>query len=339
VILAVGKEVSIQNSAGFTTYTIGKDIILGLHVTEGDLIMTGRGTSVEIRLDPSGSLLKIAENTTLRLKNLGSTGTDIEVVYGRIRAKVSAIMGQDTFRIQGQSAVAAVRGTDLGYDVLVQPEISAEPIASVFCFEGLVAVSALLDANDSPVELEANQTLVVLNSRTLVAADSLPGKRIDGGTLVFLVDNSIPEIISDFWELSPFNKNPDLKLANPEPEIVPEPQKPVAETPQVQVPLAKEPDPGNAADQFAPLLAFSALDVLPKKQYVYGTDDLKTAGIITVASGLVVSIISAVVGTYGQEIFQISQSDAASTGTVGIVSGLSITGIGTFLYLFGIIDH
>ena len=57
----------------------------------------------------------------------------------RVRARVSRLTGNQTFRIRGTTSVAGVRGTDFGFDQVLEPS-GAALLNRVYCFEGEVEV-------------------------------------------------------------------------------------------------------------------------------------------------------------------------------------------------------
>ena len=144
IIFADGDEISIYRANALKSYAVSTGNVMGMQLEPGDLIQTGPGTMVEIQLLPSQSVLKVAENTSFRLTGINSpTGNTIDVIYGRIHAKVDPLFGKSGFFIRGKTAVAAVRGTEFGYDVVAVPGIGQEPSSQIYTFDGTVSVYAL----------------------------------------------------------------------------------------------------------------------------------------------------------------------------------------------------
>jgi hypothetical protein len=110
----------------------------------GDIIDTGRGTVVIAMGD--GSQVTIYPNSRVRLKDFSSAGSWrdlLDVVVGRIRARIKHGKRPNPYRVYSPIASIAVRGTDF----LVIVESNGE--TRVFVFEGLVEVSSLINPQQS----------------------------------------------------------------------------------------------------------------------------------------------------------------------------------------------
>ncbi len=148
IVFAVGQEFSIISTGSTRSYNPSAPSALGLRVQEGDLIQTSADTFLEIQLIPSGSVLKLAENTSFILRAMGGSGEEnaFKLVYGRVRAKVNKLSGTESFSIRSGQTIAGVRGTDFGFDATVTPQGTTEgqqqwrPDVTVYCFSGEVAV-------------------------------------------------------------------------------------------------------------------------------------------------------------------------------------------------------
>lgn len=118
---------------------------IGLNLLEGDQVQTGRGVFLEIRLAAGGAVIKLADNTTFILERIAGGSASLQLVYGRIRAKVEKLAGTDSFSVRSSMAVAGVRGTDFGMDVIMS-KVSSQPanLTKTYVFEGAVQVTALV---------------------------------------------------------------------------------------------------------------------------------------------------------------------------------------------------
>ncbi|MFW6250557.1 MAG: FecR domain-containing protein, partial [Alkalispirochaetaceae bacterium] len=117
VIYAEGYDMTIFRNEELLTYDVLRDNVIGMPLLPGDLIQTDPETFVELQVMPSRTVIKVAENTTFRIEEIGGAGGgSFDLAYGRLRAKVDRIAGNEEFQIRGRSAVAGVRGTDFGYD-------------------------------------------------------------------------------------------------------------------------------------------------------------------------------------------------------------------------------
>ena len=147
IIYAEGRDVTVQRDGARVSYDAGIGEALGVPLFAGDTVETDNETFVEIQLLPSRGVLKVAENTVFVIDGLAQNGeTALSVVYGRLRARVSQLVGSQTFQVRGNSAVAGVRGTDFGFDQVLEPR-SVGLVNNVYCFEGEVEVTQLVPAS------------------------------------------------------------------------------------------------------------------------------------------------------------------------------------------------
>lgn len=104
----------------FITSSDGEDLFpeYGMELLPGDSIETTTSVA-EIRLDPNGSLIKLATNTNFTIDTLqdrgGAEANTFSLVAGKLRA-IAARSGTEAYQIKTQTAVAGVRGTTLGLE-------------------------------------------------------------------------------------------------------------------------------------------------------------------------------------------------------------------------------
>jgi hypothetical protein len=91
------------------------EVYLGMIVPAGSTVATG-ATTAEIQLEPTGSLLKVAAETTMTVDTLqkGTTGSNnITVKKGKIRGVIARLTGQsDNYNFYSRNTVCGIRGTD-----------------------------------------------------------------------------------------------------------------------------------------------------------------------------------------------------------------------------------
>jgi hypothetical protein len=140
VIYADGDEFSVYRDGTLHSYQLSYESIIGLPLYRGDMVQTADNTFVEIQLLPASNILKVAENTTFKLSDLQAGGSGaFDVTYGRVRAKVRDLSRNQSFQLRGRTAIAGVRGTDFGYDIVAGADGGVE--TSVYCLEGSVEVT------------------------------------------------------------------------------------------------------------------------------------------------------------------------------------------------------
>jgi len=100
----------------------GKTLVAqeGMVVPPGTTIRT-KDTTAELRLEPNGSVLKIARNTVFRIQALqniqGASSSDFVVLGGKIRMIAAKVAGlASAYNVITPMAQAAVRGTDFAVE-------------------------------------------------------------------------------------------------------------------------------------------------------------------------------------------------------------------------------
>jgi hypothetical protein len=96
---------------------LGAGIFEGDEVPVGATLATGASTSVELKLKPNGTIIRIAKSTTFKVAALASPAgkkNAFALVAGKVRA-VAAKGGE--YEMTSQSAACAVRGTDFAFSV------------------------------------------------------------------------------------------------------------------------------------------------------------------------------------------------------------------------------
>jgi len=183
VVIRQGKRVAFKDS-------------IGLELFQGDQVQTGKAVFVEMRLYGGGAVLKLAENTTFILERLVDGQTSLQLVYGRIRAKVEKLAGTDSFSVRSTQATAGVRGTDFGLDVVTSRTASSATTTKAYCFEGSVEVIAYVRSDVLAAEaLEPIPKAFIIAAGEMVQVDGETGKteasksKVDQSIREFWVDN------------------------------------------------------------------------------------------------------------------------------------------------------
>lgn len=230
IIYAEGYDLSIHRNGELSTFDVLVDNVVGMPLLAGDLVQTDADTFVEIQVMPSRTVVKVAENTTFEIERLGgSGGGTFNMTYGRLRARVERVAQQDPFEVRGFSAVASVRGTDFGFDSVVERESASELRTRVYVFEGEVDVSDRppegLPEEVQTVRVAANQ---MVNVTTEIpefirpspedpdvppTVEAVPGDErpepvpVPVRRVVFRQEEIEPEI-QEFWQRETFREEP-----------------------------------------------------------------------------------------------------------------------------------
>ncbi len=217
LVLAVAGAWAQGTVAATIEFSSGDDIVvirsgkrlpfkdpIGLELFQGDQLQTGKGIFVEMRLGTGNTILKLAENTTFVLERLEGGQTSLQLVYGRMRAKVEKLTGADSFSVYSTQAVAGVRGTDFGLDVIAsRSTVAAATMTRAYCFEGSVEVVALVrSAAQAAESLEAIPKSFIISAGEMVRIEGVPGK-------MDAVKQAVEESIRSFWMANDYEAEED----------------------------------------------------------------------------------------------------------------------------------
>ncbi|MBN2874264.1 MAG: FecR domain-containing protein [Spirochaetales bacterium] len=230
--LAVQGLVAQDKAAAMIEFSSGEDIVviragrrlptsdpIGLELYQGDQIQTGRGVFVELRVLAGSSLIKLAENTTFVLERLSDGETSLRLVYGRIRAKVTKLAGSDTFTVASAQAIAGVRGTDFGVDVVATKAMSVGATTTrAYCFEGAVEVTAFVQPGSLADEgLEPIPRAYIVNAGEML--------KVEGDARnAEATKESLDDAIREYWKANDYvedieaDETPSVAATPTEPE-------------------------------------------------------------------------------------------------------------------------
>jgi hypothetical protein len=134
----------------------------GITLQNADMIQTGPGNYVEVQLDPSGAIIKLAENTSVVFNDLGTSSrpASLSFLYGRMR-----IVNPDTKGMvnvhAGNAAVEISRG-DMALDFAVIPgSANRQPQLQVSTFSGAgQVVSSVASPGAAKIPLYEYETVI-----------------------------------------------------------------------------------------------------------------------------------------------------------------------------------
>jgi hypothetical protein len=363
IIYADGDEISVSRSSSLKSYAVGTGGAIGVQLEAGDLVQTGPGTTAEIQLLPSQTVIKLGENTSFRLTGLNTSGgTTIDLIYGRLRAKVDTALGGNGFSVRGKTAVAAVRGTDFGYDVVSVPGIGQEPGSQIYCFDGKMDVLPL-----QPEDWAAGQANKVFDTSAIASRKSFPlvagqmvtvydtpddksraaiGKAAGKdtlsteGTRSVVTSASIKPAIRQYWTATPNLGRPytedelqskfyGLKKASSD----------QASTPAASSSPAPQKDqnapPASVADSIQPLGMTKPIPNLSPNQYVLVDSPLKLGGIIMGSVGMVGNLAGLALYNFGNDL-GLSKTDGQMAGLVTVSATGVVLFSGILCYIIGL---
>jgi hypothetical protein len=228
----------------------GSEVIAAkkLDLSPQDLIQTGPGVFLEIQLLPSGTLIKVSENTTFVFNGYDSSGhfADLGLLYGRIRLVSGTGRGNKTSVVRSANISIRIEEGDVGIDYVMEPLSYGrggmpKPMLRLYDFSGRAEVFPF-PSGGSPVQAREIQSIVVREKESLFLEVASP--------MVFAERKALTKDIIDFWEYHAFSGIPPLAVSSVAlPGISGETA--VTHVP-VEVPEAAAPDnPFIPRDQFA----------------------------------------------------------------------------------------
>lgn len=223
IAYAEGKSFMLVRDGKTSTFSVDSAGVFGMELRQGDILQTASSTFLEIYVTSIKTSIQVAENTSFKCDS-DKTGEQVtgELYYGRVRAKVTKLVGASSFRITTPTLVAGVRGTDFGCDVIAvrSAKSTSTPILNrVFCFEGSVAVVSADTAPDSgktaaktapvePVVITKNEMIEnVVSSDASAQADTVQAGAAQAAPALVvtpLVKSAISDEVSSFWLSRPF---------------------------------------------------------------------------------------------------------------------------------------
>ena len=159
LILGVKENLNAQNGA-WIYYAMGSDFALNMHgeykvfpvtatgvaLERTGIVNTGPGTLLEMQLLPSGTVIKLSDNTSLIYNGTDPTGRfeDLGLLYGRIRI-VTGSAANPTGSIVVRCGGVSIRlnAGDFGFDYLVEPNDRSpnpRPFFNFYAFRGSAEV-------------------------------------------------------------------------------------------------------------------------------------------------------------------------------------------------------
>ena len=279
IIYAEGEVVSVIRDLRRSEYDAFTGELLGFAVYPGDIIQTDPNTYVEIQLLPSRSVIKVAENTSFTIDQISTTGNGVfDLAYGRLRARVMRLAGQDPFEIRGVGATAGVRGTDFGTDVIVQPAGGAS-LTRIYCFEGEVHVevdglSSEQPSGTEPIVVTANQMITATTLSPTFAAANAAEPEGSASIPAIEIEPLLPTI-SEFWQRKDFVAEPgDAESVLAEfPNLRTDVTERFGDVPFLQTDEAPEPGPETEA---------AAVEVTPVGDEPHVADELRAVDAVAI---------------------------------------------------------
>lgn len=337
IIFGEGYGFNLLRDGEESYYDILYDDVIGFKLKKGDYVSTDEETFLEIQLTSSSNVLKISENTSFQIAEVsGKGGGEFALTYGRVRAKVNRLLGDDEFNIGGPSAVAGVRGTDFGYDIVAKRTTTEQfgTVAQVYCFEGKVEVSKIkpkeISEPEGPVETAGEETKDVLDLGEMGGTDtvileanqmvSFAAEEEGDPVKEEFVPREIEEEINVFWDRYDFTGE---MIDYPEPEEVSkeaekEPEK------EEEKPVVEE-EPEEEKEEI--------ILVQEEKRKAKARKSFLIAGTTVVGIGALTEVAGILLNFFGAQWFGGDPNTYREVGTVLMITGGGVAFGGLLTYL------
>ena len=315
ILYAQGNTFTLSRDSGVTEYDLYYDEVIGLELEVGDYLSTGSGTFLEIQLTGARNVLKISENTSFTLQQVESKGGgSVALTYGRVRAKVERLVGNESFSIRGPSVVAGVRGTDFGYDIIAGIEGNFDQsMVRVYCFEGEVEVNKVKMVTPSLPEEDGPEATEEVVETIIIKANEMAFLPIETPENPLEITPNDEEVVT-FWESNDFQGEPIEPVKEKEPG---------GKGPAEEEQIAREQEPeAERAPDTVPEPGKEPKEVFSKKETLFGVGTgVLIGGILVETAGLLTYFL-------GQDIFPGSDPYLMSDLGTGLMvgGGVLITG-------------
>ena len=143
----------------------------GVSLERTGIVHTGAGAFLEIQLIPSGTVIKLSENTSLVYNGVDETGgfVDLGLLYGRIRVVSGDGMGAAPVVIRSGGISSRLEKGDMGTDYILEPgdrNSIPRPLFRIHVFAGNAEVFPYGRAGPQPY-FGGTQTLSAENGESL----------------------------------------------------------------------------------------------------------------------------------------------------------------------------
>lgn len=215
------QELQIRDTDDFEV-----NFYIGIALNPGDQIITG-DTSAEIRLDPNGSIIRLAPNTRFVVEGLqgreGAEENAFAMERGRMRMVASRLLQDDESRysVRTPTAVAGVRGTDFG--MVSQPEEAQNAMQELFVFSGEVAFESGLTGETITLGGGERADVYGEEFQPQLMSEAEVSERREGLEFVALDPADVPSPDDQAQEEAETESEPTAVDSEPVPEVSEEP--------------------------------------------------------------------------------------------------------------------
>jgi hypothetical protein len=182
----------------------------GFSLHDGDILQTGRGGFVEIRLIRRGVVIRMAESTSLSY-HAGENGVSLGLSYGRILlAESDGELPGGPVSVRPGTAEVVFRGGTVGIDYTIQPGTAnspREPALRVYALSGSADLIPRA-GNSSPDRRPAGGAVFPLHGIEMVSLETMD-------SFSYVERKSPDQEIIHYWDRQRPAEMPPLSLESP----------------------------------------------------------------------------------------------------------------------------
>jgi hypothetical protein len=188
----------VLSSGGQRTVYQGENLgDWGLLLNSGDIVQTGAESRLEMQFSPSGTVIKLGENTSLLFTDTRS----LELFYGRLR--IVSVNEIDPVTIEAGFAVLSMKNSDIGIDYSIERG-ELKPTLRSYCFQGSAGMTV------------SGQPGPPLNEMELVSVELRP-------STTWIEKRPLEEEIVAYWNQNRFSGTPAIPLSEQATEVLQSP--------------------------------------------------------------------------------------------------------------------
>ena len=214
----------------------------GVNLEQSGIVHTGPGTFLELQLLPSGTIIKLSENTSLIYNGIDNTGRfeDLGLLYGRIRVVTGEGANQVVVRSGGIST--RINSADFGVDYIMENggvNSSPRPLFNVHVLSGSADVYPY-GISGNILSTGSVNNLVVYESESLFLDIS--------SFHTFVRKEALANDVLAYWNNNNFIGVPPLSVSNALYEIQDVPRDEILDTPEFSISIAQNDFQDDYAD-------------------------------------------------------------------------------------------
>jgi hypothetical protein len=191
---AEGADFVLSSGGQRTVYQGGNLGDGGLLLNSGDIVQTGADSRLEMQFSPSGTVIKLGENTSFLFTDTRS----LELFYGRLR--IVSVNETDPVNIEAGFAVLSIKNSDAGIDYSIERG-ELTPMLRSYCFQG--SASMTISGQPGPA----------LNAMELISVELRP-------STTWIEKRPLEEEIVAYWNQNRFSGTPAISLSEQAAEVL-----------------------------------------------------------------------------------------------------------------------